>query len=137
MTRLVIGAIAIAVSACSNATSPNDHALQAGRYAISSNKAGNGTLTLTSATAQGVQGTWDLKFTSPRTGSVTGITQWGYFNDGAYVIWGTLKWSIAEHQFTTPLIFRVARAGSGYTCTVEEGPNPELKETCTMTYLGS
>lgn len=136
MRPFAAAAIAVALIACNNATSPESRTLQPGRYAITSNKAGNGTLTLTTATAQSVQGTWDLKHTSPRTGSVSGITQWGYFNDGAYVIWGTLKWAIAEHEFSTPLVFRVARSGSNYTCTVEEGPNPALKEPCTMSYLG-
>lgn len=137
MRRLVLWALVVAGVGCSNAVSPEARSLKTGRYQItSSTQAGGGTLTLTDVTNAQVKGTWNLKQNSPGTGTISGPSQGGYYNDGAYEVLGTLNWSLGPTTFQTIFNFRLASNGSSYSCTVEESNIPSSRQPCTLAYLG-
>lgn len=123
----------VVLGACGGgATEPSSRTLPLGRYAITAPTIGAGTLDITAASSDSIAGVWSVQQTAPGTGVMTGPAQGGFYNLDAYVLYGTMRWTIAGVPFATTYVFRLSRSGNGFACTSQEVGDVSSRRACSL-----
>lgn len=129
MRRVWTLVLGLAAVGCGGSTEPSNRALQVGRYRYTASGTAvrgslAGTLTLTSATADSVAGSWSV---ASSLLTFQPAVQLGKWNEDAFVLY-------ARGGDGATYSHRIARAGGGYSCVglVVLGAS----FSCAVEYLG-
>lgn len=128
MRRLVF---ALLLAACRSPVSPSSRVPELGRYAYASPLAGDGTLTITDASADRLSASWDVR--GP-FGTMTGPVV-GEYRDGAYRLVGLVSRVTPAGPAVRVLEHRVTRDGDRLTCVVGDQGATVAPVACSLTRL--
>lgn len=134
MSRAIVGLAFWCCAACGGSpTEPEPRVPAVGRYAYGNEWTGQGTLTVTTASAAQVAATFAVA--DDRGGVMQGAAQLGMWNVDAYVLYGTV---VTTAGIQTQYAHRIAwRADGTAACTVQEVLNANRgQRPCTLRYLG-